>query len=73
MTPETLTVGERIRRLRRQRGWTQCELAAETGVARNTLAKWETDVCLPRTVPLFDLARALGVSMDAVLGERRAT
>lgn len=67
---ETLTVGERIRRLRRQRRWTQAELAVEVGVVRKTVAEWETDGYLPRSVRLFDLARALGVSMDVVMGER---
>ena len=70
---ETLTVGERIRRLRRTKGWHQVELAAEVGVNRHTVAMWETDRCLPRVAPLFDLARALGVSMEYVLtGQREA-
>ena len=68
---ETLTVGERIRRLRRTKGWRQVELAAEGGVTRHTVAMWEPDCYLPKVVRLFDLARALGVSMDYVLtGER---
>ena len=68
---ETLTVGERIRRLRRTKGWPQVELAAEVGVTRPTIARWETDAQMPLVTHLFDLARALGVSMDYVLTGQR--
>lgn len=35
--------GEEIRRWRDRLGWTQARLAAELGVATNTVARWERD------------------------------
>ncbi len=34
--------GERIKALRRSRGWTQDQLAQATGVSRSAVAQWET-------------------------------
>lgn len=61
---ERLTTGERIRRLRRQKGWTQLELGRQAGVRPDTLSRWETDASWPQMAKLFDVARCLGVSMD---------
>ena len=35
--------GAELRRLRKQLGWTQAQLAEAVGVARNTVARWERD------------------------------
>ena len=35
------TIGQRIARLRKARGWTQYALAAEAGVHRWTVGRWE--------------------------------
>ena len=37
-----LSAGERIKTLRRSRGWTQDQLAQATGVSRSAVAQWET-------------------------------
>jgi transcriptional regulator with XRE-family HTH domain len=37
-----VTAGERIKALRRHRGWTQDQLAQATGVSRSAVAQWET-------------------------------
>lgn len=68
--PETFR--ERLTRLRTERGWTQHELAARSGVPRGTIAGSEagtkTDV-QAQTVAL--LASALGVTMQCLwLGEQ---
>lgn len=52
-------LGDRIRRAREQRGWTQAQLAAEVGVARETIGNWETGASSPRN--------AMG-RLEAVLG-----
>ena len=36
------SAGERIKTLRRSRGWTQDQLAQATGVSRSAVAQWET-------------------------------
>ena len=37
-----VSAGERIKTLRRSRGWTQDQLAQATGVSRSAVAQWET-------------------------------
>ena len=37
-----ISAGERIKSLRRSRGWTQDQLAQATGVSRSAVAQWET-------------------------------
>ena len=37
-----VSAGERIKALRRSRGWTQDQLAQATGVSRSAVAQWET-------------------------------
>ena len=54
----------RIKELRRSATLTQTQLADEMGVAQNCVSGWETEVALPRTRQLPDLARVLGCSID---------
>ena len=42
-TPVGGSLGERLARFRRIRGWTQVELARKLGVNLTTLARWERD------------------------------
>lgn len=54
----------RIKELRKQANKTQMQLAAEMGVAQSCVSGWETEVALPRTRQLPELARVLGCSID---------
>jgi transcriptional regulator with XRE-family HTH domain len=56
-------VGRRLRRLRRQRGWTQEALADRAQLSRVQVATIETDQADPRLSTLRKLARALKVSV----------
>ena len=38
-----MTLGEKLQKLRKARGWTQEELAAQVGVSRQSLSKWESE------------------------------
>ena len=37
----TMTFGEKLHRLRKERGWSQEALAAEIGVSRQAVSRWE--------------------------------
>jgi transcriptional regulator with XRE-family HTH domain len=71
-------LGERIREVRQRKGLSQSELARLSGVARSLITNVEAG---RRTLSLAnarDVARALGVSVDYLIGtfepdERRAT
>lgn len=64
----TTTLGMRIQALRKQHGLSQEELAERVGVSRQAVSKWEVDAAVPETDKLLALAKALGVSVDALLG-----
>ena len=61
-------LGWRIRRLRRDRGWTQVELAAEVGVQRFTVGRWEAGIDVPKLAQASRLADAFRCSIDWLAG-----
>lgn len=62
-----MTLGEKLQKLRKARGWTQEELAAQVGVSRQSLSKWESDGALPDTTNVLLLADLFGVTTDYLL------
>lgn len=65
---EKETVGQRLARLRTERGFTQRNLAKETGISHRTIAYYEKQTQHPPTHLLPTLAKALGVTADQLLG-----
>ena len=63
------TVGERIRRVRRDRGLTQTELAAKANVNQGYLSSIERGHRVPRPATLRAIAVTLGVPDAVLLGE----
>ena len=62
-------LSERLRQLRKQRGLTQKDLEAQSGVPQNTISRIEIGgVQEISTKTLIGLARALQVSTDCLLG-----
>lgn len=64
-----MTLGEKLQKLRKARGWTQEELAEKVGVSRQSLSKWESDSALPDTANVIVLADLFGVTTDYLLRE----
>lgn len=62
-----MTIGTRIAAARRAAGLSQEGLAAQVGVSRQAVAKWEADASLPGADNLQELARALHTSCDELL------
>jgi len=63
------TFGERLARLREQRGWSQQELAKYAGVPYMTIWRAEANAHrYPRMDIAKRLARALGISLDVLCG-----
>lgn len=60
--------GKRIRKLRKDKGYTQQELADILGVNRATVAGYETKGTQPDHQKLEVLAKEFGVSTDYLLG-----
>ncbi len=61
-------LGENIKRLRRNKGLTQEELAARLNVVRQTVSKWEKETSVPDAVMLQKIAEALDTDVTQLLG-----
>ena len=59
-----MTIGEKIRQLRRGRDMTQEELASSLGVAYQTVSKWETGATSPDLGLIVPIARLFQVTTD---------
>lgn len=66
-------LGERVRGLRRERGWTLERLAERSGVSRAMISKLERGEKNPTLVVAAKVAEGLGVSLSRLVGleERR--
>ena len=62
-----MQMGAQIAALRKARGMTQEQLAAQLGVSAPAVSKWETDSSYPDITLLCPLARALGTNVDTLL------
>jgi transcriptional regulator with XRE-family HTH domain len=60
--------GSRLAAIRQSRGLTQAELGAAAGVSQRVIAYYETETTQPPGALLVDLARALKVTTDELLG-----
>jgi transcriptional regulator with XRE-family HTH domain len=60
--------GERLAQLRKAAGFTQAELAAELGLTQRNIAYYEGETQHPPGSLLVQIAKALGVTTDELLG-----
>lgn len=66
-----MNLGKNIYELRKERGVTQEELAAELGVTAAAVSKWEKGNTLPDVLMVCALADFFDVTADALLGRAR--
>lgn len=59
--------GEKLQKLRKQRGLSQEQLAAQLTVSRQAVSRWELDDTMPDTENVIQLSRLFGVSCDYLL------
>ena len=64
-----MTVGDRIKELRRDNGLTQKELANAMGVTASMIGQYETGIRTPKYETLERIAKALSVSVPMLMGE----
>jgi transcriptional regulator with XRE-family HTH domain len=65
-------LGARLRQFRHRRGLTQEELAGHAGMSADMVSRIEQGTRFPRLPGLLGLARALGVSLEELTGEKAA-
>ena len=61
-------LGENIRRLRKEKGFTQEELAVRLQVVRQTISKWEKNLSVPDAEMLQKISDVLETPVDELLG-----
>lgn len=62
-----LEIANRLQQLRKEKGYSQEQLAAELGISRQAVSKWERAESSPDTDNLICLAKLYGVSLDELL------
>ena len=62
------TFGQRLSRLRKEKGLTQEDVANQITISPQAVSKWENDISSPDILVLGNLADILGVSVDELLG-----
>ena len=65
---KNVVLAERLKALRKARGWTQHDLSRASGLTRSHISRLERgDIQLPSSERLRQLAQALGTSVDDLL------
>jgi transcriptional regulator with XRE-family HTH domain len=62
--------GERLQAIRKARGLTQVQLAEAAGTTQRAISYYETEAGFLPAPAVIDLAKALGVTTDELLGVR---
>lgn len=60
-------IGEKIRDLRKAKGWSQAELAKKIGRLQSQVSEWENGINEPQLVTLLDIAAKLKVEIGQIL------
>jgi transcriptional regulator with XRE-family HTH domain len=68
-----MTIAERIRLYRQQKGLSQAELAEKSTVNNKSLSRYELGSSIPPADALKNIADALGVSSDTLLSDDATT
>lgn len=62
-----MSLGDKIAELRRQRGWSQENLAERLGVTRQSVSKWESGTSVPDLDKIIGLSELFGVTTDYLI------
>lgn len=61
-------LADKIKSLRKARGWTQAELGQKISLSRTGINAWEQGLSMPSPAMLVELAKVFAVSTDYLLG-----
>ena len=65
----TLNIGHKITTLRKEKNWSQTDLANESGVSREMISKCKRSIAIPSVDVAKKIADSFGVSLDNLIGE----
>lgn len=63
-------IGEKLKKLRKQKGFSMEYAAEKINVSRQTVAKWENGESLPEILKCKELASLYGISPDGLVAEK---
>jgi transcriptional regulator with XRE-family HTH domain len=63
------TIATTITKLRKEKNWSQSDLATQSGVSREMISKYERGIAIPSVDAAKKIADAFGVSLDFLVGE----
>ena len=63
-------MNDKIKRLRKSKGWTQTELAKRLGTSQKVITSYETGVKKPPIKRLPDLAAVFGITVDELIDSK---
>lgn len=63
-----MSIGERIRELRKEQNMSQSKLAKLIGTSQDTVSLWELNKSLPDITSLIAMTKIFDVSSDYLLG-----
>lgn len=61
------TIGQRISKLRKLKGYTQDELAKLLNISRQAISKWEADISVPDMDNFYKLSKIFNISMEELV------
>lgn len=59
-----MTIGQRIRQLRKSRGWSQSDLAHQMKTIQKQVSNWEIDVYEPHLSTIIKLCKVFGITLN---------
>jgi len=62
-------LGNKIQKLRKEKGFSQEELASKLTISRQAISKWELGESMPDTENVVQLSKLFGVSLDYLLND----
>ena len=66
-----IILGERLRKLRRDRNWTQEHVASTLSIVRSTYTYYETGKTFPDYVTIIRMSKLFSVTIDYLLGQEQ--
>ena len=65
-----IKMSERIKKIRKQKGFSQVELGERIGVSQQVITNYERGIREPNIEMLLKIAGALNVSLETLIGEK---
>ena len=68
-----MNIADRIQYLRKQKGYSQEELADKVGVSRQAVTKWETGAGIPDIENMISISNLFNISIDELICNERTS